>query len=224
MKNLVNLEVLELGECSDLPANFGTEVIVNLPKLERLRLEKGQGECDTFNILDGVARSSNLTQLELVNFDIKKGFDLCLAKCKNIKRLLIIPTYISQSATSNHMILGGVTQLKATLINFIWGVTLELLRVTDLFVDQCSELKKRIKGDAIPVLKPIPCAELIEDILKDAVKNAENDELAEMEKLKGKISQIKLNMNNKIFCKSSIINLFCLLQVMPKQLRKICLK
>lgn len=184
MKKLVNLEVLELGECSDLPANFGTDIIANLPKLERLRLEKGQGTCNTFNILEGVSQSPNLSLLELVNFDIKKGFDAWLAKCTNIKRLLIIPTYISQSATTNHMILGGVTQLKETLTNFVWGVTLELLRVTDLFVDQCPELRKRIKGDAIPVLKPIPCAELIEDMLKDAVKNADNSEFVEMERRK----------------------------------------
>lgn len=81
----------------------------------------------------------HLEQLELVNFDIKMGFDKALGACTNIKKLLIIPTYISQSATTNHMVLGGVLRLQPYLTHFVWGVTLELLRVTELFVDQCGD-------------------------------------------------------------------------------------
>nr|XP_033193593.1 uncharacterized protein LOC117158613 isoform X2 [Bombus vancouverensis nearcticus] len=162
---LVNLETLELGECSDFPDKFGTTVLIKLQKLERLRLEKGQGSCCTFDILEGVSKLQNLSQMELVNFDVKNGFDKCLANCKNIKRLLIIPTYISQSATSNNMVLGGVTELSNNLTHFVWGVTLELLRVTELFIDQCNLIiSKQITGDAIPVLKPVPCLKLIEDV------------------------------------------------------------
>lgn len=160
----MNLETLELGECSDFPDKFGTTVLIKLQKLERLRLEKGQGSCCTFDILDGVSKLQNLSQMELVNFDVKNGFDKCLANCKNIKRLLIIPTYISQSATSNNMVLGGVTELSNNLTHFVWGVTLELLRVTELFVDQCNLMSKQVTGDSIPVLKPVPCLKLIEDI------------------------------------------------------------
>lgn len=161
--SLVNLETLELGECSDFPAKFGTSVLSKLTKLERLRLEKGQGTCCTFDILNGVSKLEKLHQLELVNFDVKNGFDKNLANCKNIKRLLIIPTYISQSATSNNMVLGGVTELSDSLTHFVWGVTLELLRVTELFVDQCNQMNKQVSGDSIPVLKPVPCLKLIED-------------------------------------------------------------
>ncbi|XP_076662681.1 uncharacterized protein LOC143365954 isoform X2 [Andrena cerasifolii] len=161
---LVNLETLELGECSDFPDKFGTVVLIKLQKLERLRLEKGQGSCCTFDILEGVSKLQNLSQMELVNFDVKNGFDKCLANCKNIKRLLIIPTYISQSATSNNMVLGGVTELSNNLTHFVWGVTLELLRVTELFVDQCNLMSKQVTGDSIPVLKPVPCLKLIEDV------------------------------------------------------------
>ncbi|XP_012278875.1 uncharacterized protein LOC105698850 isoform X2 [Orussus abietinus] len=167
LQMLTNLETLELGECSDFPDKFGTSILIKLPKLERLRLEKGQGTCCTFDILEGVSKLENLNQLELVNFDVKNGFDKCLANCKNIKRLLIIPTYISQSATSNNMVLGGVTELSNNLTHFVWGVTLELLRVTELFVDQCNQMSKQVTGDSIPVLKPVPCLKLIEDVEED---------------------------------------------------------
>lgn len=163
LQNLQNLQTLELGECSDFPDKFGTLVLIKLRNLERLRLEKGQGSCCTFDMLEGIAKLENLTQLELVNFDVKNGFDKYLANCKNIKRLLVIPTYVSQSATSNNMILGGVTKLSNNLTHFVWGVTQELLRVTELFVDQCNQMSKQITGDSIPVLKPVPCLNLIED-------------------------------------------------------------
>ncbi|CAL7943718.1 unnamed protein product [Xylocopa violacea] len=172
---LVNLETLELGECSDFPDKFGTTVLIKLQKLERLRLEKGQGSCCTFDILEGVSKLQNLSQMELVNFDVKNGFDKCLANCKNIKRLLIIPTYISQSATSNNMVLGGVTELSNNLTHFVWGVTLELLRVTELFVDQCNLMSKQVTGDSIPVLKPVPCLKLIEDV-EDENDNQKGDD------------------------------------------------
>ncbi|XP_076172948.1 uncharacterized protein LOC143149451 isoform X2 [Ptiloglossa arizonensis] len=175
IQTLINLETLELGECSDFPDKFGTTVLIKLQKLERLRLEKGQGSCCTFDILDGVSKLQNLSQMELVNFDVKNGFDKCLANCKNIKRLLIIPTYISQSATSNNMVLGGVTELSNNLTHFVWGVTLELLRVTELFVDQCNLMNKQVTGDSIPVLKPVPCLKLIGDV-EDENDNQKGDD------------------------------------------------
>ncbi|KAL3266834.1 hypothetical protein HHI36_010986 [Cryptolaemus montrouzieri] len=164
ISDLSNLESLDLGECTDFPKNFGKDILSKLKKLEKLRLEKGQGSCHTFEMLDAVKDMHQLEQLELVNFDIKAGFDKALGACKNIKKLLIIPTYISQSATTNHMVLGGVLRLQKSLSHFVWGVTLELLRVTELFVDQCEEPEKKEKkekkvignGDSIPVLKPVP--------------------------------------------------------------------
>uniref|UniRef100_A0A6P7H2I9 Uncharacterized protein LOC114343616 n=1 Tax=Diabrotica virgifera virgifera TaxID=50390 RepID=A0A6P7H2I9_DIAVI len=160
--DLVNLESLDLGECTNFPENFGKDILIKLTKLEKLRLEKGQKDCHTFEILEAVRRMEHLDQLELVNFDIKAGFDKALGVCQNIKKLLIIPTYISQSATTNHMVLGGVLRLQNTLSHFVWGVTLELLRVTELFVDQCEDPKEKKEkkqvgnGDCIPVLKPVP--------------------------------------------------------------------
>jgi len=98
--HLKNLESLELGECCDFPPEFGPESLSQLRKLERLRLEKGQGkDCPTFSILAGIAALPELTHLELVNFDVKPGFDKALAQCTNIRRLLIIPTYVTQVGT-----------------------------------------------------------------------------------------------------------------------------
>lgn len=74
-------------------------------------------------------------------------------------RMLIIPTYITQSATTNHMVLSGVIKLSSSLTQFVWGVTLELLRVTELFVDQYENSKikdKKPLAESIPVLKPVP--------------------------------------------------------------------
>ncbi|ERL88149.1 hypothetical protein D910_05537 [Dendroctonus ponderosae] len=161
LAELVNLEWLDLGECTDFPKNFGSDILLKLNRLEKLRLEKGQGSCHTFEILEAVKDMERLEQLELVNFDVKTGFDKAIGLCTNIKKLMIIPTYISQSATTNNMVLSGVLQLHESLSHFVWGVTLELLRVTELFVDQCEDSNKKEKkpggnGDCIPVLKPVP--------------------------------------------------------------------
>jgi hypothetical protein len=121
-------------------------------------LEKGTDHCCTFDILDTISTLPHLTQLELVNFDIKPDFDIHLKRCRNIKRLLIIPTYISQSATTNNVILNGILKLVDHLEQLTWVVTLELLRVTELYVDQCdvSPRDRRQVEDKIPVLKPVP--------------------------------------------------------------------
>lgn len=155
--NLVQLETLELGECHDLAAGFGSDVLLRLTRLQRLRLERGT-DCCTFEILDAVAQLPALAQLELVNFDIKPAFDVHLQRCTNVKRLLVIPTYISQSATTNHMILNALLNLADNLEQLTWVVTLELLRVTELYVDQCDGKRRdrKLSEDKIPVLKPVP--------------------------------------------------------------------
>lgn len=166
--SLINLTTLELGECSDFPSKFGTDVLSKLNKLEKIRLEKGQNTCCTFEIIDGISKLESIQQVELINFDIKVGFDKCIASCNNIKRLLIIPTYVSQSATSNNMILSGVTKLSNTLTDFIWGITTELLGVTELFVSQSADAaKQKSLKNLIPVSKPVPCLNLIENIQDD---------------------------------------------------------
>ncbi|XP_046973529.1 uncharacterized protein LOC124540132 isoform X3 [Vanessa cardui] len=155
---LEQLESLELGECS-FGGSFAT-ALGKLVKLRRLRLERGVSHCAAPALLRALSALPKLTRLELVNFDVKVGFDDALAECKNIQRLLIIPTYVSQSATTNKQVLSGVLRLKDTLTHLMWGVTIELLRVTELFIDQCEagegEGKRRDVGECIPVLKPVP--------------------------------------------------------------------
>lgn len=154
-----NLLSLELGDCSDLPKSFALFVLPALNKMERLRLEKGQIECCTFDILTQIAEMENLQQLELINFDINNGFNTYLSKCKYLKKILLIPTYVSQSATTNQMVLSSVLPLADSLTLFTWVVTLELLRVTELYVDKWSDGSKKDKNplsDCIPILKPVP--------------------------------------------------------------------
>ncbi|XP_039294185.1 uncharacterized protein LOC111064101 isoform X2 [Nilaparvata lugens] len=164
LENMKDLETLELGECSELTSSVATRALPKLKRLQRLRLEKGQGAaCPTLAILESVKDLKSLVQLELINFDIKAGFDTTIAKCSNLRTLLIIPTYVTQSATTNHLVMEGVSKLSKTLTLFVWGITLELLRVTDLFIDQWEGQKgaaksanqKKGAGDSIPILKPI---------------------------------------------------------------------
>ncbi|XP_062554510.1 uncharacterized protein LOC134219695 isoform X2 [Armigeres subalbatus] len=158
LENLVNLESLELGECTEIGQNLA-EILPSLTKLQRLRLEKGQENFNMFAVLEGIASLPDLNQLELINCDVKVGFDKHINKCNNIKKLLLIPTYVSQSAATNHMVLSGVAKLKESLEVFIWTVTVELLRVTELYIDQCDTKNRDDKnspGESIPILKPVP--------------------------------------------------------------------
>lgn len=154
---LTALESLELGECNNLAGAFAKNILIKLRQLERLRLEGGKG-CATFEILEVIEKLPKLIQLELVNFDIKPGFDTRIAQCRRLKRLLIIPTYISQSATTNNLVLSTIAHLGETLQSVTWVVTQELIRVTDLYTDEChSEGQPRKPNeDKIPIIKPVP--------------------------------------------------------------------
>uniref|UniRef100_A0A1Q3EZM6 Putative scf ubiquitin ligase skp2 component n=1 Tax=Culex tarsalis TaxID=7177 RepID=A0A1Q3EZM6_CULTA len=160
---LEHLESLELGECTEIGQNLA-DILPNLTRLQRLRLEKGQEAFNMFTVLEGIAKVPSLSQLELINCDVKVGFDKHLHRCANVKKLLLIPTYVSQSAATNHMVLSGVAKLKDTLETFIWTVTVELLRVTELYIDQCDTKNRDDKnspGESIPILKPVPGVEEI---------------------------------------------------------------
>lgn len=198
------LESLELGDCNDFHPTFPKTVLSELKRLERLRLEKGTDNCCIFEILETISELPNLVQLELVNFDIKSGFDTRLAQCKNLKRLLLIPTYISQSATTNNMILSGISKLTNTLQTFTWVVTQELLRVTDLYVDQC-ETKKRDRRpleDKIPILKPVPLmtkdAAMMKSVPDSSVSEAPQVEILPLHIVQSIVTTAIPNMKLKI--------------------------
>lgn len=178
ISELHNLESLELGDCVKLSNAFGPDHLTKLTKLERLRLEKAQVPgCPVTSLIESISKLPALRQLEIINFDVKPGFDKALAMCKQVRRLLIIPTYITTSAATNHIVLCSIPLLADSLEYLVWGLTQELTRVTDLFIDQC-EARKGVQGssklnsypgECIPIIKPV----LSED--KDK-KSAETDE------------------------------------------------
>lgn len=97
--------------------------------------------------------------------------------------MLINVCFNLQSATTNHMVLNGVNHLCNSLTHFVWGVTHELLRVTELFVDQCegqkdnkappSKAGKKSSGsDSIPILKPI---QIKDDCQTEKLNDQENE-------------------------------------------------
>lgn len=130
LSELKMLESLELGFCDKLNDKKFAENLLGLTKLQRLRIEKGSLIFNINVILETIASSlSSLVQLELINCDIKPDFDDVIGKCTKLKKILLIPTYVSQSAATNFMILKGVSQL-TNLDAFVWVVTNELLRVT----------------------------------------------------------------------------------------------
>uniref|UniRef100_A0A182JXW9 F-box domain-containing protein n=1 Tax=Anopheles christyi TaxID=43041 RepID=A0A182JXW9_9DIPT len=155
LRSLVLLESLELGECTEMGSNLAN-VLSNLTVLKRLRLEKGQENFDMFTILNGISRVKSLAQLELINCDVKMGFDRHISNCTNVKKLLLIPTYVSQSAATNRMILKGIIKLHQTLETVVWAITVELLRVTELYIDANVEDAENQMGGSIPILKPVP--------------------------------------------------------------------
>ncbi|XP_050093650.1 uncharacterized protein LOC126576427 isoform X2 [Anopheles aquasalis] len=155
--SLLLLESLELGECTEIGANLA-EILPKLSFLKRLRLEKGQENFDMFTVLDGIAKVATLQQLELINCDVKLGFDKHIVSCRNLTKLLLIPTYVSQSAATNQMILKGILKLHATLQLVVWVITEELLRVTELYIDTNVDdggVPNKL-GETIPILKPVP--------------------------------------------------------------------
>lgn len=90
-----NLVTLELGDCAMLPPDFAHE-IGKLRKLEKLRLEKLDNLAPNYELLNIINSMEALKSLELINVEIKDGFDQVLSQCKNVENFLIIPLYLSQ--------------------------------------------------------------------------------------------------------------------------------
>lgn len=101
---LTALESLELGYCDQLTDDQFAGNLAKLQKLQRLRIEKGSDNFNINKVLDVVAHSlKDLVQLELINCDVKSNFVETIKQCRNIKKLLLIPTYVSQSAATNYV-------------------------------------------------------------------------------------------------------------------------
>lgn len=187
LRELTSLRSLELGQCDQLKDDQFAENLGYLGGLQRLRIEKGLQNFNINKVLDVIARKlTNVTQLELINCDVKNNFVDAIRECHNVKRLLLIPTYVSQSAATNFMIMEGVMHL-STLETLHWVVTNELLRVTELYLDQSDNRPEKGKKspekqtgsgasspvkarDCIPVLKPVPGKEETEEEAGNANK------------------------------------------------------
>lgn len=95
ISELKNLRVLELGDCESLPNTF-TDVLVDMRKLERLRLEKVVNLDPEYRIFSTLRDLPRFEVLELINFEVKIGFDKALSQCENLRELLLIPLYRTQ--------------------------------------------------------------------------------------------------------------------------------
>lgn len=179
LRELTALQSLEIGHCDQLKDDQFAENLQFLVNLQRLRIEKGSKDFNINKVLDVIAsKLESLVQLELINCDVKNNFVESIRECRRVKRLLLIPTYVSQSAATNFMIMEGVMHL-TTLDTLHWVVTNELLRVTELYLDQSDNRPEKGKKspdklgsgasspvkakDCIPVLKPVPGKEETED-------------------------------------------------------------
>lgn len=183
LRELIALESLEIGYCDQLNDEQFAENLEHLASLQRLRIEKGSQNFNINKVLDVIAHKlHSVTQLELINCDVKmsekNNFVDSIRECQNVKRLLLIPTYVSQSAATNSMIMEGVMQL-TNLDTLHWVVTNELLRVTELYLDQSDNRPEKGKKspdksssgasspvkakDCIPVMKPVPGKEEVEE-------------------------------------------------------------
>lgn len=150
LRELKTLESIELGQCDQLNDDQFAENIGFLENLQRLRIEKGSTKFNINKVLDVIAKKlKNLVQLELINCDVKNDFVNSIKECHSIKRLLLIPTYVSQSAATNLMIMEGVMHL-TSLETLHWVVTNELLRVTELYLGQSSGDNRTEKGKKSP--------------------------------------------------------------------------
>ncbi|XP_025203764.1 uncharacterized protein LOC112600685 isoform X1 [Melanaphis sacchari] len=135
-----NIEFLEIGDCDCLPSDFALS-LKRFVNLKSLRLENCCGKWESFaqDVFTVIRGLEKLTILELINIEFSNCVEDELEKCLGIKALLIIPAYVSQSATTNCHLIDCLKKLSKTLTHLVWGLTHELLRVTDLFITQYQQ-------------------------------------------------------------------------------------
>jgi len=165
---LVHLQLLELGDCSNAPHSL-FKTLSDLTRLQRLRLERGSASENVGKLANAPA----LLQLELVDFSIGVGFRGGLKLAKNIKKLLIIPTYQDEVAKINSEIIEGVTEEMRQLEAFYLGVTNEWLeamavamggarRATQGGEKECFPLERKgqVEHISLPALYRLVCREM----------------------------------------------------------------
>jgi len=158
---LVNLEEIELGDCSNAPVTI-FKTLSDLAKLERIRLEKGF-------VSDNVSKlqkNDRLLQLELIDFHVEIGFAAGLAGLSNVRKFLVIPSYKDEVAKINSEIIEGVTAHLGHLDAFYLGITNEWLDAMAVAVGK-KQSSKPAAGDL--ECFPIGREERIENITLPAL-------------------------------------------------------
>jgi len=165
---LVHLQLLEIGDCREAPKSI-FKTLSDLTRLQRLRLERGAAGDNVGKL----ANAPSLQQLELIDFNISLGFRTGLRIAKNIKKLLIIPTYQDEVAKINSEIIQGVTEEMTQLEAFYLGVTNEWLEAMALAMGinkvthnagekECFPLERngQVEHISLPALYRLVCREM----------------------------------------------------------------
>lgn len=86
---LVKLTSLELGNCDGIQPRILFEILSQNANLKYLRLERG-----TFDENIGqLSQMSMLSTLELIDFEMVRGFGQGMIKLQNVRKFLLIPSY-----------------------------------------------------------------------------------------------------------------------------------
>lgn len=139
LADMTQLEWLELGACTNFTNEFVRDALSQLCLLNHLRLEMVT-ELIANNVLNTISAFPHLSRLELINFDINDGFEESFSKCTNLRSVLIIPTYIKQSAVTMQRMVIALSSMNHVLKRVVWGLTRELLKVTEMLVAQQESL------------------------------------------------------------------------------------
>ncbi|GAB0086081.1 hypothetical protein DMENIID0001_000700 [Sergentomyia squamirostris] len=158
---LTNLNTLEMGDVSDLPESFFFTKLPKLLQLVRLRLVGAAEQANTTAIVNAVAlKMPWLRQLDLVNFELKHGFQEAIAKCTRLQTLLLTPIYATDAAITVATVLHGVSSLHRTLNIFTWVITTELILAADHLASRSRDLipsvitEEYLPERSIPIMEP----------------------------------------------------------------------
>ena len=140
--NFKNLEVLELGDCTPLQgSDLFSKLIPLSGHLKELRLERSIIGSD----IGTLEHFDKLVSLELIDVELKAGFGQGLVKLWKISKLMLIPTYKDEVATTNSKIVNSVRRLTG-LTFFVLGLTNEWLASMNVPMSEDKPNSNNTKG------------------------------------------------------------------------------
>jgi len=141
---LKNLTDLELGNCDLIEPEDLFSTLAQLPNLRYLRLEKGRFD----RHIGQLAHLPQLTELELIEFEMVQGFREGLVNLQNVRKLLLIPTYKDEVAAINAEALDAFLSL-TNLTHVYIGLTTEWLDTMNTLMSKEGSSNAK---DSFPVL------------------------------------------------------------------------